>query len=400
MGRVGVGKGSGMGVRHGVAVVRGAAAVTSRPVPRRAGECGSMSRGEELEGMAAVRARQGRPAGQGRRGVTTRCEAAAGAAQEGEEGNKDSMVQTAVLGVLFAGWYACNIQFNLWNKVVLKTVPLPLTCTLVQFGVGSLFALLMYVTGLKKAPKVGKEVLLGVLPLAAVHTLGNVFTNLSLSAVAVSFTHTIKAMEPLFSVLLSAIFLGVPPTLLTVLSLLPIVGGVALASFTEASFSMWGFMTAMLSNLTFQSRNVLSKKLMISKGGMDNIDLFSVITAMSFVLLLPFALYADRGFNLTPAALAARGVGQETINNVLTKAFAAGLMFHGYQQLSYMILQRVSPVTHSVGNCVKRIVVIVSSVLFFRNPVSPLNGLGTAIALAGVFAYSQVKVIEGKRKAA
>lgn len=41
-----------------------------------------------------------------------------------------------------------------------------------------------------------------------------------------------------------------------------------------------------------------------------------------------------------------------------------------------MILARVSPVTHSVANCVKRVVVIVSSVLFFRTPISPVNALG------------------------
>ena len=34
---------------------------------------------------------------------------------------------------------------------------------------------------------------LSVLPLAAVHTLGNLITNVSLGQVAVSFTHTIKA---------------------------------------------------------------------------------------------------------------------------------------------------------------------------------------------------------------
>ena len=33
---------------------------------------------------------------------------------------------------------------------------------------------------------------LGILPLAAVHTLGNLLTNVSLGSVAVSFTHTIK----------------------------------------------------------------------------------------------------------------------------------------------------------------------------------------------------------------
>jgi len=47
-----------------------------------------------------------------------------------------------------------------------------------------------------------------LLPLALIHMLGNVFTNMSLGKVAVSFTHTIKAMEPFFSVLLSALFLG------------------------------------------------------------------------------------------------------------------------------------------------------------------------------------------------
>ncbi|MCI13730.1 phosphoenolpyruvate phosphate translocator 1 chloroplastic-like, partial [Trifolium medium] len=58
-------------------------------------------------------------------------------------------------------------------------------------------------------------------------------------------------------------------------------------------------------------------------------------------------------------------------------------------RVSYMILQRVSPVTHSVGNCVKRVVVIVSSVIIFKTAVSPLNAAGTAIALAGVFLYSR-----------
>lgn len=34
--------------------------------------------------------------------------------------------------------------------------------------------------------------ILNVAPLAVVHTLGNLLTNVSLGAVAVSFTHTIK----------------------------------------------------------------------------------------------------------------------------------------------------------------------------------------------------------------
>ncbi|KAH7421296.1 hypothetical protein KP509_13G049700 [Ceratopteris richardii] len=251
----------------------------------------------------------------------------------------------------------------------------------------------MWIVGLHKRPQISTSQLLAILPLACVHTMGNLFTNMSLGKVAVSFTHTIKAMEPFFSVLLSALFLGEYPTLPIIASLVPIVGGVALASLTEASFNWAGFLSAMASNITFQSRNVLSKKLMLKKGNsMDNINLFSVITIMSFVLLAPVTLFLE-GVKFTPTYLQSAGLDVKVL---AIRALLAALCFHSYQQVSYMILQRVSPVTHSVGNCVKRVVVIVTSVLFFRTPVSLINGVGTGVALAGVFAYSRAKQVKKK----
>ena len=176
--------------------------------------------------------------------------------------SSSNLARTALLGGLFAAWYAFNIWFNIYNKQVLKVFPYPLSCTTLQFAVGSALAALMWLFKLHPAPKVDKALIEAVLPLAAVHTLGNLLTNVSLGAVAVSFTHTIKAMEPFFSVLLSALFLGEAPTLAVVGSLVPIVGGVALASASEATFNWGGFLAAMGSNVTFQSRNVFSKKFM------------------------------------------------------------------------------------------------------------------------------------------
>lgn len=102
---------------------------------------------------------------------------------------------------------------------------------------------------------------------------------------------------------------------------------------------------------------------------------------------------AVEGIQLTPAAVAALPEG------IAAKGLMAGIFFHAYQQISYMILQRVSPVTHSVGNCVKRVVVIVASVIAFNTPVSKQNAFGTALALAGVFLYSQAKRASNKAKA-
>ncbi len=74
--------------------------------------------------------------------------------------------------------------------------------------------------------------------------------------------HCLQAMEPFFSVLLSSLFLGESPSLAVIASLLPVVGGVALASTSEVTFNWPGFLAAMGSNVTFQSRNVFSKKFM------------------------------------------------------------------------------------------------------------------------------------------
>ena len=309
----------------------------------------------------------------------------------------EAAVQVLMLLGLFACWYGFNIVFNIYNKQILKTFPYPVTVTLIELGVGSALICAMWASGAKKPPTLTKEMLKPIAPLAVIHAVGNLLTNVSLGKVAVSFTHTIKAMEPFFSVLLSALFLGDIPSLAVVGALVPVVGGVALASMTEVSFCWAGFLAAMGSNITFQSRNVLSKKMMglsSIKGAIDNINLFSVITMLSCLVCLPIAIGME-GVKFTPAAMSAVGVSFQDLSQRL---LVAGFCFQMYQQISYMILSRVSPVTHSVGNCMKRVTVIVVTLLYFKNPVSPLNMAGTALALSGVFLYSRAKRAESEAK--
>lgn len=72
------------------------------------------------------------------------------------------------------------------------------------------------------------------------HTIGHVAATVSMSKVAVSFTHIIKSGEPAFSVLVSRFLLGETFPVPVYLSLLPIIGGCALAAVTELNFNMTG----------------------------------------------------------------------------------------------------------------------------------------------------------------
>jgi solute carrier family 35 protein E1 len=104
------------------------------------------------------------------------------------------------------------------------------------------------------------------------------------------------------------------------------------------------------------------------------------------VCCLPVFLRAPSTTTTTP-----QGIDSAAQAELARRLLSAGLCFHGYQQLSYMILSRVTPVTHSIGNCVKRVVVIVASVIAFNHPLSTQNAIGTGLALFGVFLYSQAK---------
>lgn len=48
----------------------------------------------------------------------------------------------------------------------------------------------------------------------------------------------------------------------------------------------------------------------------------------------------------------------------------------------------LSATSFSVSNTMKRVVVVVSSVLFFKNPVTFLNWVGSGIAILGTLLYS------------
>ncbi|TYI30666.1 hypothetical protein ES332_A05G403300v1 [Gossypium tomentosum] len=316
----------------------------------------------------------------------------------GDTNDSSGLATSMQLGAMFAIWYILNIYFNILNKQVLKVYTFPATVTAFHFGCGTLIILIMWASNLYHRPKLTRSQLAVIIPLAIVHTLGNLLTNVSIGRVNVSFTHTIKAMEPFFTVLFSVLFLGEWPTFWIVFSLIPVVGGVALASFTEASFNWIGFCSAMASNVTNQSRNVLSKKFMVkNEDTLDNINLFSIITIISFMLLVPAAILLE-GVKFSPSYLQSAANQGLNIRELCIRSLLAGFCLHSYQQVSYMILQMVSPVTHSVGNCVKRVVVIIASVIFFQTPVSPINSLGTTLALTGVFLYSKAKQLKPKPK--
>ena len=70
------------------------------------------------------------------------------------------------------------------------------------------YVCLLWATGIRKAPKLKPGALKVLLPIGFAHALGHAGAVIALGAGAVSFAQTVKAAEPLFTCLLSFVFLG------------------------------------------------------------------------------------------------------------------------------------------------------------------------------------------------
>ncbi|KAA3478144.1 glucose-6-phosphate/phosphate translocator 2, chloroplastic-like [Gossypium australe] len=295
------------------------------------------------------------------------------------------------IGIYFATWWALNVVFNIYNKKVLNAFPFPWLTSTLSLAAGSLLMLISWATRVADAPKTDFEFWKTLFPVkffyvAVAHTIGHVAATVSMSKVAVSFTHIIKSGEPAFSVLVSRFLLGDSFPMPVYLSLVPIIGGCALSALTELNFNMTGFMGAMISNLAFVFRNIFSKKGMNGKS-VSGMNYYACLSMLSLLILTPFAI-AVEGPQLW--AVGWQKAVSQIGPNFVWWVVAQSIFYHLYNQVSYMSLDQISPLTFSIGNTMKRISVIVSSIIIFHTPVQPINALGAAIAILGTFLYSQV----------
>jgi solute carrier family 35, member E1 len=309
--------------------------------------------------------------------------------------------------VLMVVWNVFSVMANVYIKLYLAIVPCPGVMTLAQYVIGAFMITIWQVlqnllcpspptrsfdshTSLRSDSHALSSSTTSTLLLwlCLVNGVGHLLTNMSMSAVSVSFTHTVKAAEPLFSVLLAYVFLNQPLTLWISLSLLPIVSGIVLATATELNYDHFGFATAMLSNFVFSARNIISKRLQ-QASAIDNLTLFLRLSQAGAVMMVPYVLYAEH----LPTALFGDGGGASSdapsSNVLILLLLKAGVCHCIYNLVSFILLSRISAITHAIGNSMKRVILVVGGWLYFGVAnVTRLNVFGSILASIGVLCYS------------
>ena len=120
----------------------------------------------------------------------------------GEKPTGGSLVEKFGIPWLVVVWYSCSIIGNNAGKVVLPLFPYPYTLSIMQFSMGAFSVPIGFALkgrGVRHLPGLIRRCarrgfLLGVAGIGS-----NLFHRVALVYITVSFEHTVKATQPLFS---------------------------------------------------------------------------------------------------------------------------------------------------------------------------------------------------------
>ncbi|KAJ1640959.1 hypothetical protein T492DRAFT_851532 [Pavlovales sp. CCMP2436] len=267
----------------------------------------------------------------------------------------------------FVFWYVGNVYYNIYNSGALKAAGgknagLTMTISTMQLGVCSAYALLMWalrfnpikLLGLQepeaqKVPALTTMDLLKTLPVGICSAGAHSSSVFALGGDPL-FGQIVKAGEPVIAAVVNTIFYGSAPSMTKVLCLPVIVGGVGFASLKKTVTGAYG---TSLSTLLLNLMNAPGIKDRFAGVG----NQFAVTEILSFLVSLPVMIYVEGA--------------------------------------------QVGPVTNSVANTAKRVIVmLVMAALPGASPLTEEQQIGAAIAIGGVMLYSLIDDLLGKKKVA
>lgn len=291
-------------------------------------------------------------------------------------------------------WYLGNYYYNIQNKRAANAAggsDFAMTIATAQLAVGALYAIFLWIApDARTPPKLSFQDYLKCLPVGICSAGAHAASVFSLAAGGVAFGQIVKAAEPAFAAVIGTLFYQQKVPLTKWLCLIPIIGGVCLAALNqrkdgtiELDFTVGGLVGALIANVFASFKGAENKRLMSDadlKQRMGSVgNQFAIMTIVSLLVSIPlvFVKEAPR----LPEFYSKFMTNDDVKYNVIY----SGLTFYAYNELATMTLKKISPVTNSVANTAKRVVVIVGSALVFNEKISTLKAIGCVVCIGGVF---------------
>jgi solute carrier family 35, member E1 len=289
-------------------------------------------------------------------------------------------------------YYVTSSATSIWNKDLVDdgdVSPTLLTLLNLIISLVSDVMIMRYFSSepVKFPPEHGRhttsDIIRAFFPISIFVILSKLTTYYSYQYVSVALSHTAKASEPIFNVIVAYVMFNEVHTTPILISLVPIAVGVTLASVTEFSFNSVGFFWAVVSALCKVLQNIYTKQVMNASGNKFTFwEVHLYCGGASLIILLPYLLYEMMYLKLS------------IFSHVPLFSLLSCSVLQWLSSISsYRILHLVAHLTFTIINVLKRLMIILSGGILYHQVLHPVNIFGVIIAVFGILLYQVSKEI-------
>ncbi|KAK9693233.1 hypothetical protein K7432_014012 [Basidiobolus ranarum] len=288
-------------------------------------------------------------------------------------------------------YFFFNLTLTLHSKALMQffSFKFPWTLTGLHTLCGAVGSYMFYLLGIFKPRRLGERENTIMLAFSVLYTLNIAISNVSLHLVTVPFHQVVRAMTPVFTIFLSIVFLKTSFPLAVYISLLPVVFGVAFATFGDYYFTPMGFFLTILGTVLAALKTVVTNQVQTSGLKLHPLDLLYRMSPLAFIQTL---IYAYMTGELQYVS--------SFVQTSMTWSLALSLLFNGVlafflNVVSFTANKKTSALTMTVAGNVKQVLSIAFAFLIFNLEISAMNAIGIMLTLIGGIWYT---VIEYRRQ--
>ncbi|XP_042492020.1 probable sugar phosphate/phosphate translocator At5g25400 [Macadamia integrifolia] len=310
----------------------------------------------------------------------------------------ESVVKKILLSYAYVGiWIFLSFTVIVYNKYILDKKmynwPFPISLTMIHMAFcSSLAFLLVRVFKLVEPVTMSRDLYLSsVVPIGALYSFSLWFSNSAYIYLSVSFIQMLKALMPVAVYSIGVIFKKETFKTESMMNMLSISFGVAVAAYGEARFDTWGVILQLAAVAFEATRLVMIQILLTSKGITLNpiTSLYYVAPCCLVFLFVPWMLVEFPVLKQTSSF----HFDWPIFGTNSLCAFALNLAV-------FLLVGKTSALTMNVAGVVKDWLLIAFSWSVIKDTVTPINLFGYGLAFLGVAYYNHSKLQALKAKEA